>query len=209
MTILEIMLNILFPEKCAVCGKLGESICLNCYDKLKKLEINNNYKDIFFLYKYQGVIRNLILSYKFKDKSYLYKTFSKCMLKNKNLCNFLKSYDIIIPVPLHKKRKMERGYNQSALIAKDLAKNLKLKYYDILIKNTNTKPQSSKSLKERKESVVGIYEIKNKSLVKGKSVVIFDDIYTTGSTLEECKKVLLKCKAKKVGLLALAKDYID
>ena len=163
MTILEILLNILFPEKCAVCGKLGENICLNCYNKLKKLEIN-----------------------------YLYKTFSKCMLKNKNLCNFLKSYDIIIPVPLHKKRKMERGYNQSALIAKYLAKNLELKYCDILIKNTNTKPQSSKNLKERKKAVVGIYEIKNKSLLKGKSVVIFDDIYTTGSTLEECKKVLLK-----------------
>lgn len=209
MTILEIILNILFPEKCAVCGKLGESICLKCYNKLKKFEINNNYKDVFFLYKYQGIIRNLILSYKFKDKSYLYKTFSKCMLKNKNLCNFLKSYDIIIPVPLHKKRKMERGYNQSALIANELAKNLELKYYDILIKNKNTKPQSSKSLKERKKSVVGIYEIKNKGLVKGKSVVIFDDIYTTGSTLEECKKVLFKCGAKKVGLLALAKDYID
>ena len=209
MTILEIILNILFPEKCAVCGKPGESICLNCYNKLKKFEINNNYKDIFFLYKYQGIIRSLILGYKFKDKSYLYKTFSKCMLKNKNMCNFLKSYDIIIPVPLHKKRKMERGYNQSALIARDLAKNLKLKYYDILIKNTNTKPQSSKKFKERKESVVGIYEIKNKGLVKGKSVVIFDDIYTTGSTLKECKKVLLKYGAKRVGLLALAKDYID
>ena len=209
MTILEIILNILFPEKCAICGKLGESICKNCYNKLKKLEINNYYKDIFFLYKYQGIIRNLILSYKFKDKSYLYKTFSKCMLKNKNLCNFLKSYDIIIPVPLHQKRKMERGYNQSALIAKQIAKNLRLRYYDILIKTKNTKPQSSKNLKERKKSVVGIYKIKNSTLVKEKRVVIFDDIYTTGSTLKECKKVLLECGVKKVGLLTLAKDYID
>ena len=229
--VIKFILDILFPSKCGICGKLGENICENCFNELKQFEITKQYKDVFFVYRYEGKIRKLILSYKFKDSSYLYKTFSDCLLKNKNLCNFLKSYDIITSVPLHKRRKAERGYNQSDLIAKDLSKSInnlhktnklnskekyfydksiELKYYnDILIKNLNTKPQSSKQIKDRQKDVIGIYEVKNSDLVKDKNVAIFDDIYTTGSTLNECKKVLLNAGAKKVGIIALAKDYIN
>lgn len=138
------------------------------------------------------------------------------LLKNKKLCQFIKSYDIILSVPLHKKRLKERGYNQSQLIAKELVKeynlhnNKKMIYYnDVIIKKKNIKPQSTKNLKDRIQDVIGIYEIKNKEKIIGKNIIIFDDIYTTGSTANECKKILLEAGANKVGILALAKDYIE
>ena len=192
---------------------MGDCICENCFKRIDKLKIKRQYKEIFFVYNYEGEIRKLILQYKFNDKSYLYKTFAKLLLKNKKLCQFLKSYDIILSVPLHNKRLKERGYNQSQLIAEELAKeyNLhKLLYCnDVIIKTKNIKPQSTKILKDRIQDVIGIYEIKNKEKIIGKNIIIFDDIYTTGSTLNECKKVLLEAEAKKVGMLALAKDYIE
>ena len=207
---LERLLNVIFPIQCGICGKLENSICDKCYNDLKKYEIRNQYEDLFFAYKYEGLIRNLIINYKFNDKSYLYKTFSEILLKNKNLCKFLKSYDIIIPVPLHKKRLQERGYNQSGLIAKEIAKKTGLIYYkNVLIKNKNIKPQSTKNIQERVNDVLGIYEVKNKYLIKNKNILIFDDIYTIGSTAQECKKELLKSEANKVGILVLAKDYIN
>ena len=138
------------------------------------------------------------------------------LLKNKKLCQFIKSYDIILSVPLHKKRLKERGYNQSQLIAKELVKeynlhnNKKMIYYnDVIIKTKNIKPQSTKNLKNRIQDVIGIYEIKNKEKIIGKNIIIFDDIYTTGSTANECKKILLEAGANNVGILALAKDYIE
>ncbi len=210
MNFLEKLLNIIFPIQCGICGKIGNSICDKCYNDLKKYEIKKQYEDLFFAYKYEGVIRNLIIKYKFHDKSYLYKTFSEILLKNKNLCKFLKCYDIIIPVPLHKKRLQERGYNQADLIAKEIAKKTGLAYYNnVLIKNKNIKPQSIKNIQERVNDVLGIYEVKNSELIKEKNILIFDDIYTTGSTAQECKKELLKSGANKVGILVLAKDYIN
>ena len=230
------MLNLLFPMQCGICGKLGDSICDKCYDNLKKYEIKNQHEDVFFMYKYEGLVRKLIIDYKFNDKAYLYKTFSKCLLKNKNFCQFIKKYDIMVSVPLHKRRFLERGYNQSELIAKELAKDLTRKLTennkqnnsnkldnnmvedvgsnisynkDVLIKIKNTKPQSTKSEEERIKDVKGIYEVKNSQIIKNKKVLIFDDIHTTGSTLNECKKTLLQAGAKEVGILALAKDYID
>ena len=138
------------------------------------------------------------------------------LLKNKKLCQFIKSYDIILSVPLHKKRLKERGYNQSQLIARELVKeynlhnNKKMIYYnDVIIKTKNIKPQSTKNLKDRIQDVIGIYEIKNKEKIIGKNIIIFDDIYTTGSTANECKKILLEAGANNVGILALAKDYIE
>ncbi len=202
------MLNLLFPPKCVICGKIGEDICNKCFLELEKYKIKKQYKDIFFIYKYEDIIRKLILDYKFHDKSYLYKTFSEIILKNKKLCKILKSYDIITSVPLHKKRLRQRGYNQSDLIAKEVAKGINRKYKnDIIIKVKNTKPQSLKNVTKRINDVIGIYKINNTATIKEKSIAIFDDVYTTGSTLNECKKVLLEAGAKKVGLIALAKDY--
>ncbi len=109
-------------------------------------------------------------------------------------------------MPIHKIRKKQRGYNQSALIAKDLAKNIEgLKYENVLKKTVNNKMQSSLSKKERIENVKNVYEVKAREIILNKRVILFDDIYTTGATANECKKVLKENGAKDVLILTLAK----
>ncbi len=160
------------------------------------------------MFKY-NFIRDKILAYKFNDKAYYYKTFVRILLNNKKMCEILTSYDIIVPIPIHNKRRKERGYNQTELIAKEIAKNIDgLEYANILEKNKNTVPQSTLNKKDRIKNSVNVYNLKNISNTKinYKNILIFDDIYTTGSTANECARILRKLEPKSIGILTIAKD---
>ncbi len=136
----------------------------------------------------------------------MYKTFAKIILKNEKICGIMNSYDIISAVPIHKKRENERGYNQSELIAKELAKNIKeLKYQKTLKKIKNNSKQSLLTQEERSQNVKGVYEIQNKEIIENKKIILLDDIYTTGSTVNECSKVLKANGAKEILVISLAK----
>ena len=218
MQFLEKILEYIFFSTCGVCGKLGEGyLCRKCEKELKKYKvieesINNNLldreqSDKMYIFKYTELVRNLILQYKFNDKAYLYRTFCEFIVKNKKAFDFIKSYDIIIPVPIHKARMRERGYNQSELIAKELAKKLGLKVYtNVLIKIKNNKVQSTLSSKEREINTKDVYKIVNLEKIYNKKVLIFDDIYTTGATTNSCIEEVKKANVKKIGILTLAKD---
>ena len=139
---------------CAFCGKIDENfLCEECNKKFERITNvhiqkykNKTYTEHIYMFKYTD-IRREILEYKFDDKAYYYKTISQVFLKNKKICEILKTYDIIIPVPIHNKRRKERGYNQSALIAKEFSKNInELEYEDILTKKKNTIAQSLQHL---------------------------------------------------------------
>ena len=230
-------LEYIFLPSCGVCGKLGEGyLCIECGKRLEKYVINKRNKLLldfessapksffnsdlqncnkikseaiykFHIFKYEDLIRTLIIQYKFNDKSYLYKTFCEFIVKNKKAFDFIKSYDIIVPVPIHQKRMKQRGYNQSELIAKDLAKIAQIKCYtNILIKTKNNEPQSTLSGKLRKENTKNVYKLINEEKINNKKVLLFDDIYTTGSTALACLHELNKANVKQVGILTLAKD---
>ena len=131
----------------------------------------------------------------------------KIIKKNKKICLFLKKYDIIIPVPISKKRKKERGYNQSALLAREIAKQLNIGYNDTsLIKIKNITPQSSLKKEDRIKNVQNVYSVINNEKIKNKSILLIDDIYTTGSTVNECSKKLIEYGANRIGILTIAKD---
>ena len=234
MQILEKILEYIFLPACGVCGKLGEGyLCKNCEKELEKYSLVrknrceniNNILDIKYnavtkkikgkgtkicklhVFKYEDVIRKLILNYKFNDKSYLYKTFCEFIVKNKKIVEFIKSYDIIIPVPMFKTKIRKRGYNQSELMAKEIAKNVGIKVYtDVLIKIKDNKVQSSLNKQDREENTKNVYNLVNLEKIYNKKVLIFDDIYTTGSTVEACIKEIEKAKPSKIGILTLAKD---
>lgn len=222
----EKALNLFFPTKCGICQKIGSPICNECQKILINQEINlvineniwirnktvNNKKTKdkrikikkIFVYKYDYEIRKLLINYKFNDASYLANTFALLIKNNKKIYDILKTYDIIIPVPLHKKRKQERGYNQTELIAKKLGIKVET---DCLIKVKNIKAQSQKGLQDRKNDIKNAYMLKNIEKIKGKKILIFDDIYTTGSTANECIKIISNI-TNQIGFMSIAKDYL-
>ncbi len=233
------ILDLLFPPTCEFCGKVGKYVCDNCYKKVIYLELKKEEKnDKFFMYKYDNEIRKLILKYKFEDKSYLCNFFADKILNSSEAVEFIKQYDIIIPVPLHKKRFLERGYNQTKEVAKiisnkinknvlnkikanevdertigtnniekDTIKVIKLEN-NVLKKNKNIAPQSTKKVEARLSDVKNVFYVKNADKIKNKNVLIFDDIYTTGATASECKKVLMEAGAKKCGIMTIARDFM-
>ena len=215
---IEKILDLIFPPVCGICNKeINTYLCGKCEKEINKITCvgENKYNDKYFsthmyLFRYEGIIRNKIISYKFDDKPYLYKTFCEIFVKNKKVCEFLKNYDIIISVPMHKKKKNQRGYNQSELIAKEVAKKVENIEYrnDILLKVKNTVRQSSLNKEQRKENIKNAYIVKssNNEYILNKNILIFDDIYTTGSTANECAKTLKEAGAKNVGILTIAKD---
>lgn len=147
------------------------------------------------------------MKYKFRDNSYLYKTFTNFFIKNEKFCSFFENYDIIMPVPISKKRNKERGYNQSALITTELSKKLNLELINnCLYKTKNVIEQSKLSKEKREENIQGVYSLKNIELLKDKKLLLVDDIFTTGSTVNECCKVLRQANVKEITVLTIAKD---
>lgn len=228
----EKIINLIYPQTCGICGKINnKTICSKCNIQLKKqekigiltkekleensLEMEKNFEELMYIFKYEGQIRELILDYKFNEKSYMYKTFVNFLLKNKKIFENIKKYDKIIPVPISKKRYKERGYNQSLLIAKEISmqisyetnNNIKLELVNnCLIKTKNIIEQSKLNKEDRQHNIQGVYTLKNGSILTNKSILLVDDIYTTGSTVNECSRVLQQAKPNKIGVLVLAKD---
>ena len=193
-------------------NKINNTSNKNKASKINNTNINQSVSFIDLIKKmhvleYKDIVRKLIIQYKFNDKSYLYKTFTKIILSDEKVFDFIKSYDIIIPVPIHKKRYRTRGYNQSELISKELANKCQIKCYtDVLIKMVNNQVQSTLNKNERLENVKDVYKLIKPEKIYNKSVLIFDDIYTTGSTVMACAKELEKAHVNKIGILNLAKD---
>ena len=224
------ILNFIYPPVCGICGKLNSDfLCKKCekileseavfgVDKYKKIErkkenIKNNFNDKkyfdehLYIFLYQGIIRRIILKYKFQEEAYLYKTFVNFLLKNENFFEKIEKYDTIVPVPISKKRKKKRGYNQSELLAKEIAYNANLVLEkESLYKIKDIVEQSKLNKENRLKNIQGVYELVNKEKLNKKKILLIDDIYTTGSTVNECSKVLRNAKPKKIGVLTLAKD---
>ena len=218
MKLVESFFDILYPQLCLICGRpTGDEVCKKCVFMLRKQEIlrideynlneDKYFNEHMYFYIYDGLIRNLFLQYKFNQKSYLYKIFLKSFKNNKKIYLFLKKYDIIIPVPISKKRKKQRGYNQSALIAKDVSECFGIQYCDdSLIKVKDIIPQSLLKKEERTKNVENVYTLRKQDKIKNKNVLLIDDIYTTGSTVNECSKILKQAGAANIGILTIAKD---
>lgn len=212
---LEFVLDFLFPPACVVCGKIDKNwLCSKCQARVERLEKscevqieNKKYEKLLYIFKYESLIRKLVLGYKFSNKAYINNFFANMIVKNEKNCKLLKQYDMIIPVPMHKKKMQKRGYNQTELISEKVAIQLGIENKpNILEKVVNTTTQSKLGGKARQTNIQHAFFIKNDVEVEDKKIILLDDIYTTGATSEECSRILKDAGAKDVLVLVLAKD---
>jgi len=213
------IINLIFPPKCIFCGNIVNScshieICENCFKRIPFMSENNQksflrsygYIDkIICVCEYSGIIKDSLIRYKFFEKSGYHRTFAKLLAeKVKKMTNY-REFDIIISVPLHNEKEKARGYNQSKLISKIIGRELCLhENSGLLSRIKNTYSQSLLSKEERHFNVHGAFKINRTAEAIGKSILLVDDIMTTGSTLEECAKVLKEAGAKNVTAAIIA-----
>lgn len=129
-------------------------------------------------------------------------------MSNKKIVDFINNYEIILPVPIHKKRLNGRGYNQSELLAREISRKLKnIQFFNkLLIKTENNVAQSTLTKEERILNVKNIYKVQNNNLIREKSIILLDDIYTTGNTVNECSRLLKENGAREIGIFTISKD---
>jgi len=216
MPFLNTILNIVFPVKCVVCGTDGEDLCVPCLSDSPPAE-RESAKWIFPLYDYRHPpIKKALWMFKYKGKKRLARIFAKNMyegiLEELADLSVMENFQdpLLIPIPLSGKRRRERGYNQAELICQELMKenspNSGITFTlgkNILIKPQETEHQARiENRAQRMKNIVGSFDIKDKrkngEKIKGRNIILIDDITTTGATLAEAKKVLKQAGVRKV-----------
>lgn len=186
-------------RRCKICGRIvyHNGNCRTCNSN--KLYFDNGYS----VFEYKGNVRNGIRNFKYKGL-YSYGRYFGKIMSDYAKCNMDIKFDYVTAVPLHRKRLSDRGYNQSKILAKFVAKSINVEYKDLLIRKVNTIPLNSLGRKERMENIKGAFAINPNVSVENKYILIIDDIYTTGSTINECCKVLKKNHAAMVEFFTLS-----
>lgn len=182
--------------QCTRCGTFGikGSICANCYQWPEYYQRN------LAVLPYQGKWRQSIHQLKFKNQGWLAAPLAEMMA---SLIGE-ETFDLVIPVPLHPERLRARGFNQGALLGQKVAQIHAIEYQDeLLIRTVYTEYQSGLNLKKRAGNVKNAFILKNNSIVKGKRILLIDDLMTSGATLRECSKILYLGGAKTVTSLTL------
>lgn len=155
--------------------------------------------------KYDEASKPLILAFKFMDHTDNAKVFAS-WLKFAARDILVQGVDVIVPIPLHYSRLIKRRYNQSALLARELSKLTGIPVnYDAVIRHRRTKPQVQFSGHARVKNVKGAFSIKKPEQIRGKRILLIDDVMTTGSTLKECALALRQAKAKSVDTVTVAR----
>ena len=218
-------LDLIFPMSCAGCGREGKLICQNCVSSLPQLkkpycglcaspgklshcdwcrERLPAFEGIRAPYLFQGAIKNAIYDFKYRGLKAAAPEFGRL------LADYLKLHplagDVLIPVPLHPRRLRERGYNQSDLLAKELGKLTGIKVESALLTRTKDglAQAHTASKNQRRDNVEGSFSSTGR--ISGKTVILVDDVATTGSTLSACATALKESGAAAVWGLILGRE---
>lgn len=221
----EGFISLFYPQLCLSCGKnitpVQDAICISCQYHLPKtkfhLEKENIFTDrfwgripiesgtAFYHFTKGGRIQHLIHNLKYNGQ---YEVGTKLGKLYGNILKESKLYrgvDLIIPVPLHPKKELKRGYNQSDLFATGLSEAMEIPWYkNVLIRTKVTETQTKMSRLERLENVKDVFTLSRPEVLRNKHVLIVDDVLTTGATLEACTLKILKTPNVKVSLATIA-----
>lgn len=186
-------------NRCVTCDRPTDNTgeCSIC--KSEKLYFERGY----CVYPYSGAVRNTILNFKFRNMA-LYYTYLGSKMVDYYFDYIMESYDYITAVPIHKKKLKIRGYNQAELLAEYISEHIDIPYISILKRTVNTKPQNALNKKEREANIKNAFSLIDNIDIKNKSILIVDYIFTTGTTVNECCKVLKKAGAFKVDFFSLS-----
>ncbi len=228
--------NFLFPIICSSCGNLMPSddkyrLCENCFRSLKFISDGLycvrcgrflpsggahcrscrsekfHFEFIRSAVLYEGVARDLIHKFKYRGAEYLKHLFGKILAEEAKKHEEIANCDFLLPVPLHRLKKILRGYNQSELIASVLAKNLGKSFLkDVLIKTRYTRQQAKLKKSERRKNVLDAFRVVKDDAIRGKNLLLIDDVATTGATIECCAAILRRAGSGKVYCLTVARD---
>lgn len=224
-TYFDDLLSLLFPNLCCGCGTslyAGESqICSSCLYQLPytdhHLHQENKVARQFWgripchaamamlFFRKGGNVQQLIHHLKYSNRPELGVKLGQLLGERLLLSPYFKDIDLLVPVPLHIKRERQRGYNQSAAIAQGIAKILQLPLSSShLLRKAPTDSQTRKGRYLRFENMSKAFEVNNAEALKGKHILLIDDVLTTGATLEACGSALLQCGVDKVRFATLA-----
>lgn len=194
---------------CMRCGRMiwscHSEYCEECLGKQYEFERG------FSLFRYDTLVKRMIAEFKFKGRAWYADFFAEELVKRYGSTLQGLKADLLIPVPIHKSRLKTRGFNQAQLVAEKVSELIEIKSANLLLRKGRTKPQKELGFEERKKNLSGAFEI-DKSKLKEfadrgillKTVILVDDIYTTGATLNECAGTLKAAGIKNIYFLSLS-----
>jgi ComF family protein len=221
----ESIINLFFPKVCSGCSSFLLSnenvICTVCRhdipltnhhlnpenDAFKKFygRIPVIHTSALFYFHKKGIVQELIHNLKYKGHEEIGTILGEWYAEDLKNINLLQSVDEIIPVPLHRRKLKERGYNQVTAFGEALSSSLNLNYNDsLLIRNVYSKTQSKKNLLGRTEGIETIFDVSFTEKDHQKHFLLIDDVITTGATLEACSHALLKIPGAKISVICMA-----
>lgn len=213
-----------YPNRCPFCKtKLlteEKGVCLHCIYKLPKtnnFDKWNNFGETllagrfpfervatFSFFTKEGLIQALIHHLKYKNKPHIGNLLGALFGADLQDSEFIATIDIIVPVPLHPKKQIKRGYNQAASFAEGISEATSIPVStNQLIRSIDNPTQTKRSKTERWENVQGIFDVTDTNAFHNKHVLLVDDVITTGSTLEACAVALLKCSNIKISVATI------
>lgn len=208
------LIYLIFPPLCPVCKEIVDErgeFCPDCIKKILFMGYEKNFHeildDVFCLTKYHGGTQNLLLKLKFEKKLSALPPLKKILsevAERADLKKFISQADLAIFVPLHEERLKERGYNQTDLIFRDFLTEKNLPIENFLIRKKATPKLYKFDSSERKKILDDAFEVVEGANLRGKKILLLDDIFTTGATASECARILKKHGAEKVFVLTFA-----
>jgi len=225
MSIFKDFYSIFFPKSCLICQshlKLQENlICLNCEHHLPFTDFtefeNNSFEmslrgripiheaTSLLYFRKNGITQKLIHQLKYQGFQEIGTFFGQLLGDKILISNRFKTIDGIILVPLHPKKLKKRGYNQLTLFADELAKKLNVPIFEhVLVKIDQTISQTTKTRWNRFDKLYEKFHGENLNSIEGKHILLIDDVFTTGATLESCANEILKAKNAKISLATMA-----
>ena len=214
-------MDFFYPPKCPVCEKYIEDrniiICEDCENNILSIATYPDnrppLKEIWRLTKYKGGTQQLILDLKFNNNldriKIIHRILDKALIENVDLIKLIKKIDIATAVPLHNERESKRGFNQVELIFNDWLQQQNISTERLLLRTKATEHLYNLNLKERQKELNGAFALIEvaKDNIKGKRILILDDIFTTGTTMSNCAEILKLNGAAEIYGLALASDF--